>query len=48
MTAESLPGRPLGGVRGPFAGLERITVLDFTKLLPGPYATQILADMGAA
>lgn len=42
----SLPGRPLGGLRGPCAGFERLSVLDFTKLLPGPYATQILADLG--
>lgn len=41
-----MPGRPLGGVRGPFAGFERLSVLDFTKLLPGPYATQMLADLG--
>lgn len=41
-----LPGRPLGGICGPFAGFERLRVLDFTKLLPGPYATQILADLG--
>lgn len=40
------PGRPLGGLRGPFPGLARLRVLDFTKLLPGPYATQILADLG--
>jgi len=43
---DALPGRPLGGIRGPFAGFERLRVLDFTKLLPGPYATQILADLG--
>ena len=41
-----LPGRPLGGLRGPFPGLRRLRVLDFTKLLPGPYATQLLADLG--
>jgi alpha-methylacyl-CoA racemase len=47
MTGDAaLPGRPLGGIRGPFAGFERLRVLDFTKLLPGPYATQILADLG--
>ncbi len=41
-----LPGRPLGGLRGPCAGFENLKVLDFTKLLPGPYATQVLADLG--
>ena len=46
MSEEPLPGRPLGGIRGPFAGFERLRVLDFTKLLPGPYATQLLADLG--
>ncbi|HBH87981.1 MAG TPA: carnitine dehydratase, partial [Syntrophaceae bacterium] len=29
---------------GPLYGLK---ILDFTTLLPGPYATMILADMGA-
>lgn len=46
MPTDSRPGRPLGGVRGPFSGLERVAVLDFTKLLPGPYAAQMLADLG--
>ena len=27
--------------------LEGLKVLDFTTLLPGPYATMCLADMGA-
>ena len=29
---------------GPLASLK---VLDFTALLPGPYATMVLADLGA-
>lgn len=41
-----LPGRPLGGVGVPFEGFSRFRVLDFSKLLPGPYATQVLRDMG--
>ena len=27
--------------------LEHITILDLTHMLSGPYATQLLADMGA-
>ncbi|NLB89243.1 MAG: CoA transferase, partial [Syntrophomonadaceae bacterium] len=27
--------------------LEGLKILDFTTLLPGPYATMMLADMGA-
>ncbi|MCW3125033.1 MAG: Carnitine dehydratase, partial [Bacteroidetes bacterium] len=34
--------------RSPRKGpLEGVTVIDFTRLLPGPLATQMLADMGA-
>lgn len=45
-SSRRLPGRPLGGLRGPFKGFSRLRVLDFTKLLPGPYAAQMLADLG--
>src|SRR3989338_389969 len=41
-----LPARPFGGIGIPFSGFSRFRILDFSKLLPGPYATQILADMG--
>ncbi len=30
----------------PFKGFSKYRVIDFSKLLPGPYATQMLADMG--
>ena len=39
-------GVPLGGIGIPFKGFSKIRVLDFTQLLPGPYATKILSDMG--
>src|SRR5947207_13799921 len=29
------------------AALEGITVLDFTRLLPGPFCTQLLCNLGA-
>ena len=40
------PGRGEGeeGVRGPLAGL---LVADFSRILAGPYATMLLADLGA-
>src|SRR5579883_3103858 len=41
-----LPGRPVGGIGVPYRGFSRLRVLDLSKLLPGPYATQVLGDMG--
>ncbi|TLZ87889.1 MAG: CoA transferase, partial [Methanobacteriota archaeon] len=29
------------------AALDGITVLDFTRLLPGPFCTQLLCNLGA-
>jgi len=43
---KELPGRPLAGVAKPFQGFASIRILDFSKLLPGPYATQVLSEMG--
>lgn len=40
------PGRPVGGIGIPFKSFSKIRVVDFSRLLPGPYATQVLADMG--
>lgn len=36
----------MAGIGVPFAGFRRLRVLDFSKLLPGPFATQMLSDMG--
>lgn len=46
MPKKILPGRPLAGIAGKFSGFSKIRVLDFSKLIPGPFATQALADMG--
>ena len=40
------PGRPVGGIGVPFKNFSKIRIVDFSRLLPGPYATQVLADMG--
>jgi crotonobetainyl-CoA:carnitine CoA-transferase CaiB-like acyl-CoA transferase len=37
---------PLGGMAVVHRGMGRFKVLDFSRLLPGPYATQLLADLG--
>ncbi|MDT7616512.1 MAG: hypothetical protein QOF00_3959 [Pseudonocardiales bacterium] len=39
---DDAPGRPTGG--GPLSG---VLVADFSRVLAGPYATMLLADMGA-
>ncbi len=44
--AKRLPGRPLCGVAVRHAGFGAVRVLDFSKLLPGPYASQVLSDLG--
>jgi crotonobetainyl-CoA:carnitine CoA-transferase CaiB-like acyl-CoA transferase len=48
MTSGAPPGGPPGGraeqPRGPLAGL---LVADFSRILAGPYATMLLADLGA-
>lgn len=41
-TSQALPSRPQK--HGPLKGLK---ILDFTRLLPGPLATMLMADMGA-
>ncbi len=46
MSGASVPRRCLGSWPEPCAGFERLRVLDFSKLLPGPFATRMLADLG--
>lgn len=46
MPTKDLPGRPLAGLPGSFKSLNKVRILDFSKLLPGPWATQLLADLG--
>lgn len=44
LTVDSGPSTTRAKRKGP---LEGVTVIDFTRLLPGPLATMMLADMGA-
>lgn len=48
MSRRIRPGRPLAGVAVRHPSFNRFRVLDFSKLLPGPYATQAMRDLGMA